>query len=120
MLNPVLIKGMVAESAVSPYRVVKFGTADGAVVQAAAATDLLVGIADSIGQSDAGDTVDVICAGIGEATAGAAIARGARLTADSSGRVVTAVATNVVIGVAMAAATAAGDVIPVNIVPSSF
>lgn len=120
MSNPGLIKSMAAEAAVSPYRIVKFGTTDGVVVQAAAATDLLVGVSDSLGQADAGDTVDVIVSDVGEVEAGAVIARGARLTADSQGRAVTAVANNMVIGVAMASATAAGDIIPINIAPSAF
>ena len=42
MANPGLVKSMVAEAAVLPYRVVKFGTADGQVIQAAAAADALV------------------------------------------------------------------------------
>ena len=51
MPNPVLIKSYVAEAAVLPYRVVKFGTADGVVIQSAAAADAHVGVADSLGQA---------------------------------------------------------------------
>ncbi|TVO53851.1 DUF2190 family protein [Denitromonas halophila] len=120
MGNPVLIKALVAEAAVLPYRVVKFGSADGYAVQAAAATDTSVGLADNLGQADAGDTVDVIVNGVGEAEAGAAVTRGARLTSDASGRVVAAASGNAVIGVAMASATAAGDIIPVNVAPSMY
>ena len=58
MANPGLVKSMVAEAAVLPYRVVKFGTADGQVIQAAAAADALVGVADNLGQSTAGHRVD--------------------------------------------------------------
>ncbi len=120
MANPSLVKSMVAEAAVSPYRVVKFGTADGQVIQGAAAGDNLIGVADNVGQATAGGRMDVIVAGIADAEAGAAIVRGARLTVDSVGRVVTAVATNGVIGVAMASAAALGDIIPINVAPSSF
>lgn len=120
MANPGLVKSLVAEAAVSPYRVVKFGTADGQVVQAAAASDAAVGVADNLGQSAAGYRVDVILNGIADAEAGAAVARGARLTADASGRVVAAASGNIVIGVAMAAAGAAGEIIPINVVPSTF
>lgn len=120
MANPVLIKAMVAESAVLPYRVVKFGSADGQVVQAAAAADTSVGVSDNLGQADAGDIVDVVTSGVGEVEAGAAFSRGARLTADAQGRAVAAASGNAVIGVAMAAATAAGDIVPVNVVPSMY
>lgn len=124
MSNPTLIKSYVAEAAVLPYRVVKFGTADGQVVQAAAAADASVGIADSLGQGTAGSRVDVAVDGIAEAEAGAAVARGALVSVDSSGRVITATASagaNVrVIGVAMSAAGAAGEIILVSIKPGSF
>jgi len=124
MSNPTLIKSYVAEAAVLPYRVVKFGTADGQVVQAAAAADASVGIADALGQGTAGSRVDVAVDGIAEAEAGAAVARGALVSVDSSGRVITATASagaNVrVIGVAMSAAGAAGEIILVSIKPGSF
>lgn len=124
MANPGLTKSFIAEAAVLPYRVVKFGTAAGQVVQAAAAADALVGVADNLGQDTAGSRVDVILEGIAEATAGAAITRGALLSADSSGRVITAAASagaNVrVIGVAMDSAAAAGEIIPINVAPGSF
>ena len=77
MANPGLVKSMVAEAAVLPYRVVKFGTADGQVIQAAAAADALVGVADNLGQSTAGHRVDVVLDGIAEAEVGAAVTRGA-------------------------------------------
>lgn len=124
MSNPTLIKSYVAEAAVLPYRVVKFGTADGQVVQAAAAADASFGIADNLGQGTAGARVDVAVDGIVEAEAGAAVARGALVSVDSSGRVITAAASagaNVrVIGVAMSAAGAAGEMILVSIKPGSF
>lgn len=124
MSNPTLIKSYVAEAAVLPYRVVKFGTADGQVVEAAAATDASIGIADNLGQGTAGSRVDVAVDGIVEAEAGAAVARGVLVSVDSSGRVITATASagaNVrVIGVAMSAAGAAGEIILVSIKPGSF
>jgi hypothetical protein len=124
MNNPSLIKSLIAEAAVLPYRVVKFGSADGQVVQAAAATDACVGIADNLGQGTAGSRVDVALDGVAEAEAGAAVTRGALLSVDSSGRVIAATAgagANVrVIGVAMASAGAAGEIIPVSIKPGSF
>lgn len=124
MANPGLTKSYVAEAAVLPYRIVKFGTADGQVVQAAAATDAGIGIADNLGQATVGARVDVIQSGIAEAEAGNSITRGALLIADSSGRVITAAASagsNVrTIGVALANAGGAGEIIPVDVQPGSF
>lgn len=124
MPNPGLTKSMVAEAAVLPYRVVKFGTADGQVIQSAAAADAHVGVADNLGQATAGARIDVIMNDIADAEAGAAITRGALLSADSSGRVITAAASagaNVrVIGVALASAAGAGEIIPVRVEPGSF
>lgn len=124
MPNPQLVKSFVAEAAVLPYRVVKFGTADGQVVQSAAATDAHIGVADNLGQATAGARIDVLMSGIAEAEAGAAITRGALLSADSQGRVITAAAsagTNAaVVGRALVSAGAAGEVIPVLLGPGSF
>lgn len=124
MPNPVLVKSYVAEAAVLPYRVVKFGTADGVVIQSTAAGDAHVGVADNLGQATAGARVDVVQSGIVEAEAGAAITRGALLSVDSSARVITAAAsagTNVgVIGRALVSAGAAGEIINILIAPGSF
>lgn len=124
MPNPVLIKSYVAEAAVLPYRVVKFGTADGVVIQSAAAADAHVGVADNLGQATAGSRVDVVQGGIVEAEAGAAITRGALLSVDSSGRVITAAASagaNVaVIGRALVSAGAAGEIINILLTVGTF
>lgn len=124
MPNPVLIKSYVAEAAVLPYRVVKFGTADGVFIQSAAAADAHVGVADNLGQATAGSRVDVVQAGIVEAEAGAAITRGALLSVDSSGRVITAAASagaNVaVIGRALVSAGAAGEIINILLTVGTF
>ena len=124
MPNPVTVKSMVAEAAVLPYRVVKFGTADGSVIQATAATDALVGVADNLGQATAGARVDVGVVGIVEAEAGAAITRGALLSVDSSARVIAAAASagsNVrTIGVALVSAGGAGEIINIALSQGSF
>lgn len=124
MANTGLTKSLVAEAAVLPYRAVKFGTADGVVIQSAAAADAHIGVADNLGQNTAGSRIDVIMDGIADAEAGAAITRGALLSVDSSGRVITAAASagaNVrVIGIALASAGAAGEIIPVSVEPGSF
>lgn len=124
MANPGLTKSLVAEAAVLPYRVVKFGSVDGVVVQSSAAADAHVGVSDNLGQATAGARVDVIMGDIGDVEAGAAITRGALLSVDASGRVITAAAAagaNVnVVGRALASAGAAGEIIPVRIVLGSF
>lgn len=124
MANPSLVKSYVAEAAVLPYRIVKFGTADGQVQQTAAAADACIGVANELGQDTAGARVDVIQSGIAEVTAGAAVTRGALVMSDASGRAITAAAaagTNVrYVGVALANAGAAGEIIPVDVHPGSF
>lgn len=124
MSNAGLIKNYIAEAAVLPYRVVKFGSADGQVLQAAAATDASFGVSDNLGQATAGSRVDVIHTGIAEAEAGATFTRGALLSADAQGRVVAAAAaggSNVrVIGVALVSATAVGEIVSVAVEPGSF
>lgn len=122
MSNPSM-KSMIAEAAILPRRVVKFGAADGQVVQSAAAGDAHVGISD-IGQDTANARVDVVVSDITFAEVGAAVTRGALLSCDSAGRVIVAAAaagTNVrTIGIAMAAAAGVGEQIPVFVVPGTF
>lgn len=55
----------------------------------------------------------VAIGGKSKAVAGAAVAAGARLMTDSSGRVITATGTNITCGKALSAAGAAGDIIDV-------
>ena len=124
MSNPTLIKSFIAEAAVLPYRVVKFGSAAGQVVQAAAATDALMGVADNLGQATAAARVDVVQTGIAEAEIGAGVTRGALLSVDSAGRVITAAASAGAnartIGIALDSGTNAGEIIPILVAPGSF
>ena len=123
MANNGLTKSLVAEAAILPYRVVKFGTADGQVIQSVAAADAHLGLAD-LGQNTTGSRVDVVLDGTADAEAGAAIVRGALLSTDSSGRVITAAASagaNVrTIGFALASAAAAGEIIPIKVEQGTF
>lgn len=122
MSNPILIKNFTAGAAISPYRVVKFSAAE-TVIQAAAAADLLVGICGEVGPAS-GERCDVTVYGIALAEAGAAITIGARLTSDATGRVITAApaaGSNAgLIGMALDAALAAGDIIRVLVSQSSM
>lgn len=114
MSNQLMTKAFVAQAAIAAYTVVKFGSADGSVVAAAAASDLMIGVIEGV-PADAGERCDVMVSGIADVKAGGTITRGSPVTADSSGRVVAAASTNRQIGIAMESAVA-GDIIGVLLV----
>jgi hypothetical protein len=89
MPNPLLRKNYTAGGAIAARRIVKPGAADGAVLQAAAATDALIGVCGSIGPAS-GERVDVVKSGIAEVEFGGNVTRGDPLTSDGSGKAVTA------------------------------
>lgn len=105
-------KDFEAGATINAQRIVKYGTAP-AVIEGAAATDLLLGVSTNTADAVAGDFVDVVMVGETSVVAGAAVAVGALLTADADGRAVTAAATNRSVGIALTAAAAADDVITV-------
>jgi hypothetical protein len=119
MRNEGLTKTLIAGAAVAARRIVKFGASETAVLQAAAATDLSIGVAD-LG-ADSGDYCDVIVDGIALVEYGGNVTRGALLTADANGRAVAAApaagANARVIGVAMLGGVS-GDIGSVRIAPS--
>lgn len=63
----------------------------------------------------AGQAADVGILGVTKAAAGAAVSAGAALMTDSSGRLITATSTNHRVGVALEAASAAGQLITVSL-----
>ncbi len=89
MRVPGSIINYVAGGALAKYRIVCFGAADGTVVQAAAATDLIIGVTEGFAYA-AGDRPDVVRSGLAEVEYGAAVTRGQPLTSDASGRAVPA------------------------------
>lgn len=111
-----LTKTFIADETIAANLIVKIGSAAGYVGVADAATDLVLGVADSLGAASAGDNCDVILGGIAWVKAGDTITLGDWLTAESGGRAVAAApaatATANVIGRALAGA-ADGDLIPV-------
>ena len=123
MSNILLSKNFQAAAAIAAYTLVKHAAADDQVQAAAAGTDLVIGATQDVAPA-IGERVDVAITGITYITAGAAVTRGARLMSDASGRVITVAAaagSNVnTIGVALESATAAGDVIRVNLIPGTF
>lgn len=120
-MNEGLVKTFTAGAAVNRKRIVKFGSSDRQAILAAAATDLLMGVSDSLGAAATGDQCDVIMSGIADVEYGGTVTRGQKLTADSSGRAVTAApaaGSNVqVIGVAQVSGVV-GDIGKVLIMPS--
>lgn len=119
MANTLLNRNYIAEAAISPYRIVKFGAADGQVLQAAAATDLLVGVCESVGPA-INERCDVVKSGIADVELGGTVARGGPITADATGKGVAAApgaGLNVrIIGFAEVSGVA-GDIVPVLIAP---
>ncbi|MFO1038141.1 MAG: DUF2190 family protein [Geminicoccaceae bacterium] len=116
-----LTKSFVAGGAITKRRIVKLGSNDGEVLQASAATDLLVGVSTEV-DAASGARCDVHLGGIVEVEAGASITRGTKVTADANGKAVAAAPSagtnNEIIGIAMVTA-ASGDIIPVLLAQST-
>ena len=89
MSNLILATNYVADVAIPKYRIVKHGTGDRAVTAATAATDSSIGVTNEL-DAAAGERVDVWQVGIAYVEAGAAVTRGAPVTADAVGRGVAA------------------------------
>ena len=108
--NPLLDKTFTAAGTISPYRLVKFGGSDTTLLQAAAASDALIGVAGQIGAAS-GEVLDITLVGIGEVEAGGSITRGNSVTSDANGKAVAASDGNVIIGKALMSASS-GDIVP--------
>lgn len=119
MANVILNRAGTAEAAIAAYRIVKPGAADGGYLQAAAATDFLMGVCESVGPAS-GERLDVVKAGIADVEFGGTVTRGGPVTADANGKAVAAApgaGANVrIIGFAEVSAVA-GDIAPVWIEP---
>lgn len=98
--TPGLIKAYNAESAVAAYTICKFGTTEDQVVEAAAATDKLIGVSSEIDSAIA-ERCDVIRSGIAPVLYGGTVAAGDLLTSDANGHAVaTTTASDRIIGIA--------------------
>lgn len=119
MANTLLNKNYLAEAAIAPFRIVKMGAADGGVLQAAAATDSLVGVCEAVGPAS-GERCDVVKVGLADVELGGTVVRGGPITSDATGKGVAAApaagANNRVIGFAEVSGVS-GDIIPVFISP---
>lgn len=102
--RPDRVLNRIAGGAISKYRVVKFGADADHVVQAAAATDSLLGVAVELDKV-ADERVDVVLTGDCTVEYGAAVTEGDLLTSDANGKAVpvsaAAGANERVIGVAL-------------------
>ena len=118
-MNPLLIKGYKATTPVLPYRIVKFGATDGAVVQATAADAPVCGLSGFVG-ADAAETLDVTQAGIGQVELGGSVTRDHFCVSDANGKGVDA---TVVAGTAIypvgkyLQSGSAGDIVDVLVMP---
>ncbi|MBI5726763.1 MAG: DUF2190 family protein [Ignavibacteriales bacterium] len=121
-MNQGLIKGFDAGAAITGNRIVKFSSTDTTIVQAAAATDSILGVADSLGAAS-GARVDVVLSGTTEVEYGGTITRGDLLTADSNGKAVTAAPSagvnNRIVGISMKSGVS-GDIGLVLVNPFSL
>jgi hypothetical protein len=120
--NLLLAKAFTAGGAINPYRIVRFSAAE-TVVQAAAATESVIGVNTDLSVV-LNERVEVMTHGVAWVEAGAAIALGAPVASDASGRGVTAApaagVNNRIIGFALDAAVAAGDQIRVLLSPGQI
>jgi len=117
-MKQVLTENFTAEAAIAPHRICKPGSADGTVVQAAAAANLAIGVSDSLGADAAGDRVDIHTIGVVEVELGGAVARGAQITADANGKGVTAAAGNRTAGISRVSGVA-GDIVLMLLAPGT-
>lgn len=120
-----LIKNFVSAAAIKPNRVIAFGANEGEVETAVSATAKpLIGVSGVIGTTAAGQRIDVYLDGVRTLEAGAAFDQGADLTVDNQGRVVVAspaaTVTQRIIGSALGASTALGELVPVHIRPGAL
>ncbi|AKH37294.1 MULTISPECIES: DUF2190 family protein [Nitrosomonas] len=122
MANTLLNKNYTAGGAINPYRIVKPGSNDGEVVQAAAATDSLMGVCESVGPAS-GERCDIVKSGIADLEFAGVVTRGGPVTSDADGKGVAAApaaGANVrIIGFAEVT-TAPGDIAPVLIAPGTM
>lgn len=116
------IKNYSAGGAIAKYRMVKF-SADGTVVQGAAATDALIGVVDIPNAAVLDDRVDVVRDDITLIECGGTVTAGDFLTSDAVGRAVKAApaagVNNRMIGIVESAGVI-GDIVYMQVVPGSI
>jgi hypothetical protein len=80
-----MIRNFSGVGAIAPRSLVKFGSADGVVVQASSELDNIIGIADSLGLQSNGRVDVLLFDEIGEVKLGGSVTRGDHITSNASG-----------------------------------
>jgi hypothetical protein len=125
--NYVLDKGynlLNSGAAQSIYRFMKFASTENSVLQQTASNLYSIGVCqqrvEAVDSATGNVQVEVRILGISKVEAGAAVALGAEVMSDTTGRAITAATTgNAVVGRALQAATAAGEWIDVLLTPGA-
>ena len=113
------IPGLVASGTVTQYKIVKAATTAGAVVLASAGSDKILGVLQNDPAS--GQEADVAVLGIVKCLAEASVAAGDHVAASTTGRAKTTTSANDhVLGIAIDASGAAGDLIRVVVAISNY
>ncbi len=123
MPKTMLVENFDAGAAIAPHRFVKPGAADGAVIQAAAVGDAVMGVSDELGADAAGDRVDIHTVGVAEIELGGTVTRGDWLTSDADGKGVAAapaVGVNNSVGGRARVSGVIGDIIDVRLAPGQI
>lgn len=120
--NDLLTKSFKPSAAVPRFTCVTLGGEPETVDPANAKGEFVIGVCQE--EITAADVTDgryaaVRVAGITYAVANAAIAQGAKVATQTNGKVATAAATEAVVGIAMNAATAADEWVPVLLTPGA-
>lgn len=122
MSNSKIIETYAAGGAVTKYRIIKHGADDDTVLQAAAATDALMGVTPLLDIAT-GERIDVVEHGIAEVEFGGTVTRGDPLTSDANGKAIAAVpgagVNNRIVGWALVSAVS-GDIAKMKVVPSQI
>lgn len=114
---PDLLAG--ADLSSSQYKVVKPASTAGEVIAGAAATDKIIGVLQNAPAD--GEAALVAVSGVVKALAEASVAAGDHITTSTTGRVkTTTTGNNHVLGVALKASAAAGDIIPIVITLGNY
>jgi hypothetical protein len=119
MNSPTLIKTYVAGAAVRARRFAVFGSSDTAMIEAAAATDFIMGVSEKV-DAALGDRFDVVHSGITEIVLGGNVTRGQPCTSDANGAAIAAApaaGANVRVGGFPLASGVAGDIVPFFVQP---
>jgi len=120
-VNRILVKTLTAAGTIANRRLVKFGSNEGEVVQAAAASDAIIGVADCPNGAVSGDKIDIVLLGLCDVEFGGTVSAGALVTSDASGRAVAAApatGANVRIAGASYQAAVSGDIARVMLATS--